>query len=492
MSDSADLSSARNATVQGFIALADALEGLSIDTDDNGVPTVDALTDSLRCGVDVDLIEIAMTTPGGPRAAGAALRRQAANAKESDIISLGVESWENASADRLAQAALRLGGQRIALSLSRAHHRPDPDAPGLVLNLLAYMDEENTNDRQLKDDLSSLSNACSEANIVIVGLASTVLAHGHALNSDNGRQCAAMLIANLRQFVEEASDNMTLSLDHATAAATNWVRAESNGVDPIRSLIAVEEDESPRFGQAAGMALMRAATETERQDVSLRVLGARTLDQIDGLERNRLEQRGLTTEALDRVEQSLQEGLPLKAAFSRWVVGDDVIRVRLKLAPEAFETDGEALLRSLGISAREIEDASAAISGRRRPVSDPRSPLNALLRTIEQTSLDDLVAFASHCSKSLGAPVPLSIRAPEGELLDAATLRSLFTAAIAHDLSVNIEASKPVVSDELIARLEDAQRRAHTPPQLAENRSQPLGTVHKQPAAPVTPVQSID
>ena len=103
--------------------------------------------------------------------------------------------------------------------------------------------------------------------------------------------------------------------------------------------------------------------------------GARTLDQIDGLERHRLESRGMPDDALDRIEQALKEGLSLAAAFSRWVVGDDVIRKRLGLEPEAYDTDGEALLRALGISAREIDEARIAVQGRRRPVSNPKSPL---------------------------------------------------------------------------------------------------------------------
>ena len=490
VSDAADLSSARNATVQGFISLADALEGLSIDTDEDGAPTIDALTDALRCGVDVDLIEISLTSPGGPRAAATALRRQAANAKEADVINLTVESWQSASADRLAQATTRLGGQRIALSLCRAIHHPAPDSPCVVLNLLSYESDSGFDLETLNADISGLSRAASDLQIVVTGLAAAVLAHGCSLNSDIGRERAVLLIQNLKDHPACTDPGVLISLDPASSAGLAWVGAESNGVDPIRSLIATDEDEAPQFTQAAGLALMRAANEIERQDVSLRVLGARTLDQIDGLERNRLEQRGLTSDALDRVEQSLKDGLPLKAAFSRWVVGDEVIRQRLQLAPEAYETDGEALLSSLGISSREIEDARSAISGRRRPASDPKSPLNTLLQTAQQTSPEDLISFASHCSKALGAPVTLSHRAKEGELLELAALRLIYAAAIEHDLSVHIEANKPIVSQTIVERLEEAQKRAHTPPQLVEARHQPVQPLQSPVLAAVTPVQS--
>ena len=472
ISDAASHASARNATVQGFASLADALDGLSIDTDDDGVPTVDALTDALRCGVDADLIEIALVTPGGPRAAATALRRQAAVAREADTINLRVEGWNQAHAQRLADAAARLGGQRTGLQLTRYAEVPAPDSPAMIVNLGGYCTDKGYDTRLLSAELSIFLSITPGITLVVTGLAAAVMSEGLAFNTEAGLAFARGLIDTLNKSVSKSEDSLIL-FDHPTNAAIAWVGAESIGVNPVVSLITESEDEEARFARCAGLALARAASESERQDVALRVLGARTLDQIDGLERSRLEERGITSEALDRVEQSLRDGLALKAAFSRWVIGDDVIRKRLNLAPEAYETDGEALLRAIGFSSREIIEGRAAVSGRRRPVSNPNSALNGLLRTHKDASLDERIAFAVSASKALGAPVTVSAQHNNSQPLSELDLQKLLSEVIINDLGVRIEASKPVVNEHVVERLEEAQKRANAPPSLAESRAVP-------------------
>ena len=486
ISEAAGRAAARNATIQGFISLADALEGLSIDTDEDGAPTVDALTDALRCGVDADLIEIALTTPGGPRAAAAALRRQSAAARDADMINLCIDNWTNASAERLAQAAVRLGGQRTALQLARYRDRSDASGPAVLINLGAYDEGSGFASAQLQAEIELLQSTMPGSTIVIAGLAAAVMAAGFAYGSPAAADEVSKLLLPVSEACKAAGVDAQILLDLPTAEAVAWGGAESIGANPAASLISLNEDEEARFSRCAGLALARAATEMERQDVSLRVLGARTLDQIDGLERNRLEERGLTGDALDRVEQSLRDGLPLSSAFSRWVVGDDVIRRRLGLAPEAYETDGEALLRAIGISAREIEDGRAAVSGRRRPASDPKSHLNQLLMTHRDADLEHRLAFAKAASDVLGAPVVLMGQSTEEGPLGLVEIQQLAAAALENDLGLFIEASKPYVDDVVVDRLEEAQRRANTPPTFVESRP-PLV---EQPVA-VAPAPSV-
>ncbi|MEL6664141.1 MAG: TSCPD domain-containing protein, partial [Pseudomonadota bacterium] len=57
------------------------------------------------------------------------------------------------------------------------------------------------------------------------------------------------------------------------------------------------------------------------------------------------------------------EGLPLNAAFSRWVLGDEIISRDLKLAPDLFDADGHGLLSAIGFSRRDIEAAELEIDG---------------------------------------------------------------------------------------------------------------------------------
>jgi ribonucleoside-diphosphate reductase alpha chain len=196
--------------------------------------------------------------------------------------------------------------------------------------------------------------------------------------------------------------------------------------------------------------------------VKLRILGARTLNQIDGLERHRLESRGLTEESLDRVEEALKDGLSLAAAFSRWVIGDEVIRKRLQLDPEAYDTDGEALLRALGLSSKEIEEARIAVQGRRRPVSNPKSPLARILARSDGVTPEARVRMARAVAPFLSRSPCVTIAPGEFDTARM-TVHALVRAAMAQGLGLRTEAGRPAVDSELRSRIAEARRRARAP-----------------------------
>ncbi len=487
IAEAATVAAARAATAQGFASLADALEGLSIDTDDDGLPTADALTDALRCGADADLLEIALSTPGGPRAAATALRKQAAAARDTGTVHLGLTNWSDASAEKLADASNRLAGLRIGLQVNHlSKTAPNAKSPTLILNLGAYFDDKTFAEETLRSDLVDLKSTFPGLIIIVAGLAATIMSEGLAFDSLQGRNRASEIAALLKEYqAADAKDKSGIQFAFLRPSpdAVAWLNLESLGVDPVQSLISTTEEDENRFSKCAGLALNCAATEGQRQDVALRVLGARSLDQIDGLERNRLSERGLTNEALDRVEQAIRDGLPLRSAFSRWVVGDDTIKKRLGLAPEAFETDGEALLRALGISAREIEEGRAAVEGRRRAVSDPNSELAHIFYLARQAKAGACIRFALSIKEVFDVPILLTVPSKEAAAASRQDLQLCFSAAIENDLSLRIEPSKPVINPTVLERLAEAEKRASTPPAFVQSQ-----TIAAPPTKPEVPI----
>ena len=475
IAEAATVAAARAATAQGFASLADALEGLTIDTDDDGIPTEDALTDALRCGADADLLEIAISTPGGPRAAAAALRKQAAAAKDTGTIHLGLTNWSDASAEKLADASNRLAGLRIGLQVNHTtKSSPDAKSPALVLNLGAYFDEKTFSEESLRSDLVDIKQTFPGIVVIVAGLAATIMSEGLAFDSPLGRNRGKEIANILKEYhVTDAKDKSGIHFAFLRPSpdAVAWLKLESLGVDPVVSLISSVDEDENRFSHCAGLALNSAATEGQRQDVALRVLGARSLDQIDGLERNRLAERGLTNEALDRVEQAIRDGLPLRSAFSRWVVGDDTIRKRLGLAPEAFETDGEALLKALGISAREIEEGREAVQGRRRPVSDPNSELAQVFYLANQARAGACIRFALSIKEVFEIPILLTVPTKDASAPTRQDLQLCFDAAIENDLSLRIDPSKPQINETILERLAEAEKRASTPPAFVQTQT---------------------
>lgn len=475
IAEAATVAAARAATAQGFASLADALESLTIDTDDDGLPTEDALTDALKCGADADLLEIALSTPGGPRAAAAALRKQAAAARDTGTVHLGLTNWSDASAEKLADASNRLAGLRIGLQVNHsAKSAPTAKSPALILNLGAYFDEKIFAEESLRSDLVDIKATFPGVVVVIAGLAATIMSEGLAFDSPQGRTKAKEIASLLKEYQAiDAKDKQGIQIAFLRPSpdAVAWLNLESLGVDPVNSLISSADEDESRFSHCAGLALNCAATESQRQDVALRVLGARSLDQIDGLERNRLAERGLSNEALDRVEQAIRDGLPLRSAFSRWVVGDDTIRKRLGLAPEAFETDGEALLSALGISAREIEEGRAAVQGRRRAVSDPNSELAQIFYLANQAKAGACIRFALAIREIMQAPVLLTVPTSDSKPPTRQDLQLCYSAAIENDLSLRIDPSKPQINETVLERLIEAERRAAAPPAFVQTQT---------------------
>jgi len=473
ISDATAVASARAVATQAFVAVADALEALTIETDDQGRPTTSALIDAFRAGADAELVEIALCTPGGPRAAAITLRRQATGAREPGRQSYLIPGWAGVDAGEVASAIERVSRTRLAVRIGIGAETSEPNQPAMVVNLARYAASGDF--ALLTSELNALTSMAPTCTVHLAGLAAAVMSQGVAYDSEDGI-AAAVKICGL---AKQAADN--LSVDHPSAAAIQWLQVESCGADPVDLLLASEDEQSPELSQCVSAALTTAASKQEAEDVRLRILGARTLDQIDGLERNRLESRGLPDDALDRIEQALKEGLSLSAAFSRWVVGDDVIRKRLGLNPEAYDTDGEALLRALGISAKEIDEARVTVQGRRRPVSNPKSPLARILARSDGVTPEARVRMAKAIAPMLARPPVITIASGEQSDTTRMTVHASVRAAMAAGLGVRIEAGRPAVDAELQQRISEAKRRARAP--LASETQAPTFERHPQPAA---------
>ncbi|OYW43045.1 MAG: hypothetical protein B7Z38_02985 [Rhodobacterales bacterium 12-64-8] len=455
IADAAALASARAVATQAFVAVADALETLTIETDEQGRPTTSALIDAFRAGADAELIEIALCTLGGPRAAAITLRRQATGAREPGRQSYGIPSWAGIEASEIATTIERVSRTRLGVQVSMGDPVAEPASPAIAINLARYA---ATHDRELlKADLAALRALAPDCAIQLAGLAAAVMSLGLAFDGEEGTAAAAQLCASARDT------GARVAAEHISQPAIRWLAAESSGADPVDLLLAHEDEHTPQLSECVSAALGAAASKTEADDVRLRILGARTLDQIDGLERHRLESRGMPEDALERIEQALKEGLSLAAAFSRWVVGDDVIRKRLGLEPEAYDTDGEALLRALGISAREIDEARIAVQGRRRPVSNPKSPLARILARADGVTPEARVRMAKTIAPMLARPPVVTIAS--GDQADATRMvvHASTRAAMAAGLGIRIEPGRPAVDAELQQRISEARRRARAP-----------------------------
>ena len=478
LSDATAIASARAVATQALVAVADALETLTIETDDQGRPTTSALIDAFRGGADADLIEIALCTPGGPRTAAITLRRQAASAREAGRQTYAIPAWTGLEPNEIAGAIERVSKTRLAVEVRIGDAPAAATSPAVTVNLARYAIGGADDLRVLSDDVASLSSVVPGSTIYLAGLSAAVMSRGLAFDGEEGMAAAAEFC----RLAREAAEGCAVTIEHPSPEAVRWVAAESVGIDPVDLLLSHEDEQTPELSACVTAALATVASQTEAEDVRLRIIGARTLDQIDGLERARLESRGLTEEALDRVEAALKDGLSLSAAFSRWVVGDDLIRKRLQLDPEAYDTDGEALLRALGLSAKEVEEARIAVQGRRRPVSNPKSPLARILARADGVTPEARVRLARAVSPFLTHRPVVTISTEEQSDTARMIVHASVRAAMAAGLGIRISAGRPIVDAELRSRISEARRRARAP--LASETQSPH---FERPPQPLTP-----
>jgi ribonucleoside-diphosphate reductase alpha chain len=178
IADATALASARAVATQAFVAVADALEALTIETDDQGRPTTSALIDAFRAGADAELVEIALCTPGGPRAAAITLRRQATGAREPGRQSYVLPAWTGIEAGEVASAIERVSRTRLAVRIGIGGGVSDVNAPAVALNVARYA---ATGDLPLlATDLAAISTMLPGCSVHLAGLAAAVMSQGLA------------------------------------------------------------------------------------------------------------------------------------------------------------------------------------------------------------------------------------------------------------------------------------------------------------------------
>ncbi|MFO0742032.1 MAG: vitamin B12-dependent ribonucleotide reductase [Labilithrix sp.] len=102
---------------------------------------------------------------------------------------------------------------------------------------------------------------------------------------------------------------------------------------------------------------------TEIQEIVAYVSGTNTLLAAPNVNRKTLKDRGLTDAELAKAEASLHGLFDLDSAFAPWVLGEECFE-RLGITKEARSVRGFSLLKTLGFTQAEIDEATDHIIGR--------------------------------------------------------------------------------------------------------------------------------
>jgi ribonucleoside-diphosphate reductase alpha chain len=200
--------------------------------------------------------------------------------------------------------------------------------------------------------------------------------HRDAAYQINRDKCAESL---WRAACEDWDDAVKLGQQHGYRNAQATVLAptgtigllmdcDTTGIEPDFSLVKFKKLAGGGYfkivNQSVPEALRRLRyAEHEVQEIVAYVVGTNTLLAAPHVNRASLKQRGLTDDDLAKVEKALPGVFDLGLAFAPWVLGDDAY-TRLGVSMEQRMKPGFSLLKFLGFTAAQIEEANDTITGR--------------------------------------------------------------------------------------------------------------------------------
>ena len=413
------------------------------------------LAEAIAAGLPQDVLEEALRQPGGIQKTAGALRAAAVSTPSPRP---GV--FETGHIDGALAAALDAAlGEGAEIHLTRA---PLPEAATRcrVIDVARAIGPGGLETDYLTSSAEAAGRSLGDGYLILAGLGAAVMSLGLDYTSDAGVAAGAALTALVRSVATgsafTAAQAKVLGLDPIKAGSRRACQVailplsdlgdilpdcESEGASPVRTVLAFGE-ESPSLCRSARLGLARRAPEhlpglLER----LAIAGEQDLDAALG--RTRLRDRGFSDVALERVSRAIGDGLPLNAAFSRWVLGDEIIASDLRLSPERFDSDGRALLSAVGFSKKDIAAAELAIDGAVEDIAGKGLAAAGLPLAIP---MDAELRFTATAARALSGPAMLRVPACEG--------LAMAEAAMADGLAVMLTGHRAPPADDVRERMD--------------------------------------
>jgi ribonucleoside-diphosphate reductase alpha chain len=170
------------------------------------------------------------------------------------------------------------------------------------------------------------------------------------------------------QFGEEHGyRNAQVTVIAPTGTIGLLMDCDTTGVEPDFALV--------KFKKLAGGGYMKITnqsvepalhnlgySETEVKDIIRYVMGTLSLEGAPHINRASLKEKGFTDQDIANVEKTLPSVFEIGFAFNKWILGDDTL-TRLGITKEDSESPTFSLLKSLGFTDAQIEEANDVICG---------------------------------------------------------------------------------------------------------------------------------
>jgi ribonucleoside-diphosphate reductase alpha chain len=191
----------------------------------------------------------------------------------------------------------------------------------------------------------------------------------------NPDDCPEYLLAAARKAWDEALElgekygyrNAQTTLLAPTGTIGLLMDCDTTGIEPDFALVKFKKLAGGGYFKIANQSIRPALknlgyTKEEQDEILRYVTGTLTLSGAPHINRDSLKQKGFTDEDLAKIEAVLPTVFELPYAFTRHTLGDECLK-RLGFTPEQFTKPDFDVLRSLGFSPKQIEEANDVICG---------------------------------------------------------------------------------------------------------------------------------
>ena len=401
----------------GKFALAEMLESLG------EAPKNADLAEAMTRGVPSALIEAGLQTQSGFPSLATELRRQGLETGPAPACRLPLDT------DLETISALRQNGVSIALAdVSNLAS----DTPTLAIDIARFVAPDGFETELLRDLLQAgIVEHAHNLIIIPCGLSAALMALGKPYHA-SAKELAALLklvlacangtalskknadligTASVPATDQKASTQLAI-LPLSTQALDNFTPS-SQGLAVFTALLNADEEGQSALSPYARLGLARTLPEA-LPALLAELAQAADLENTPHFGGDILTTRGFSTDAVAKVKSALGEGLPLNAAFSRWVLGDEIISKDLRLAPEAYDADGRGLLKAVGFTRTEISEAEASIDGRPETLTLAALQKAGLSQTANSEALNTL---AKAIAQLLACPATITLAVDDPDLI---------------------------------------------------------------------------
>ncbi|MCG3199773.1 MAG: vitamin B12-dependent ribonucleotide reductase [Candidatus Omnitrophica bacterium] len=201
----------------------------------------------------------------------------------------------------------------------------------------------------------------------------------------NPEICPPDLLAAARETWDEALElgerygyrNAQTTVVAPTGTISLVMDCDTTGIEPDYALVKFKKLAGGGYfrivNQSVPVALHRLGYSAEEiKDIVEYIVGTASLDRSVHVTRAALLEKGFTEEALSRIEPELQSAFDIRYVFNKFNIGEEFCRSHLGIPEEQLAAWDFDLLKAVGFTEGEIEEANQVVCGRMTIEGAPR------------------------------------------------------------------------------------------------------------------------